>query len=243
MAVAQKIRCRVETILDHGNSVYTLFLKPERLLPRFRPGQFLHLALDEYDPSSFWPESRVFSIASSPGDRDGLILSYSVRGRFTARMESELACGRQVWVKLPYGDFVIEGTRDVVLLAGGTGITAFTAFIAGLTPEYGHSVYLAYGARSVALHTYRDLLDQQARKVPSLHLFYFAETGCPETAGDPGGGLTSGCLSVSALWPRFTDPFTADYYLSGPPAMLKGLSQDLISHGIRPDAVRMDAWE
>ncbi len=243
MAVAQKIHCRVETILDHGNSVYTIVLRPERLLPRFRPGQFLHLALDEYDPSGFWPESRVFSIASSPGERELLTLSYSVRGRFTARMESELVCGRQVWIKLPYGDFIIEGTRDVVLLAGGTGITAFTAFIGGLTPEYDHSVYLAYGARSVDLHTYRDLLNQQARKVPSLHLFYFAEAGTPQAPDGSGDRLTSGCLSVSALWPWFTDPFAADYYISGPPAMLKGLSEELISRGIKPEAVRIDAWE
>ena len=243
MAVAQKIRCRVETISDHGNSVYTIILKPERLLPRFRPGQFLHLALDEYDPSGFWPESRVFSIASSPNERDNLTLSYSVRGRFTARMESELVCGREVWVKLPYGDFVIEGNRDAVLLAGGTGITAFTAFIGGLTPGYGHSVYLAYGARSADLLTYRDLLDQQARKIPSLRLFYFAEMACPQTSDGLEDRLTSGCLSVSALWPKLKDPFAADYYLSGPPTMLKALSQELISRGIKPDTVRMDAWE
>lgn len=243
MAVAQKIRCRVEKILHHGNSVYTLFLKPEKPLPRFRPGQFLHLALDEYDPSGFWPESRVFSIASSPTERDNLTISYSVKGRFTARMETELAEGGQVWVKLPYGDFVVENKRDVVLLAGGTGITAFTAFIGGLTKEFDHGVYLAYGARSVDLHTYHDLLERQAQKVPSLHLFYFAENGCPQAADGREDRLTIGCLSVSAFWPRLKDPFAADYYISGPPAMLKGISQDLISRGVKPESVRIDAWE
>ena len=32
----------------------------------FKPGQFLHLALDAFEPGGFWPESRVFSIASAP---------------------------------------------------------------------------------------------------------------------------------------------------------------------------------
>ena len=243
MAVAQKIHCRVDKILHHGNNVYTLFLRPERSLPRFRPGQFLHLALDEYDPSAFWPESRVFSIASAPVERDKLTISYSVKGRFTARMETELTERQQVWIKLPYGNFVVENKRDVVLLAGGTGITAFTAFIGGLTPEYDHSVYLAYGARSVDLHTYRDLLERQAQRVHSLQLFYFAENGCPQTLDSREDRLTIGCLSVSAFWPRLKDPFTADYYISGPPTMLKGISQDLISRGIKPESIRIDAWE
>lgn len=243
MAVVQKIRCRVEKILNHGRSVYTLLLIPERPLPRFRPGQFLHLALDEYDPSSFWPESRVFSIASSPLERDRITISYSVKGKFTTRMETELAEGRQVWVKLPYGDFVVENNRDVVLLAGGTGITAFTAFIGSLTPEYDHSVYLAYGARNVDLHTYRDLLERQYQKIPSLHLFYFSENGRQQASDDQEDRLTIGYLSVSAFWPRLKDPFATDYYISGPPAMLKGISQDLISRGIKPESVRIDAWE
>jgi NAD(P)H-flavin reductase len=57
MAVAQKIRCRVERITDHGEKVYTLNLLPEKRAPVFKPGQFLHLALDEYDPAGFWHSS------------------------------------------------------------------------------------------------------------------------------------------------------------------------------------------
>ena len=61
----QKIRCTLTRLLDHGDHVYSLFLTPDRRLPRFLPGQFLHLALDEYQLGDFWPDSRVFSIASS----------------------------------------------------------------------------------------------------------------------------------------------------------------------------------
>ena len=90
MATPQKLRCLVNKITDHGDHVYTVDLSLERPLPRFKPGQFLHLALDDYDPSGFWPESRVFSIASSITQRNVLRISYSVRGRYTARMENEL---------------------------------------------------------------------------------------------------------------------------------------------------------
>ena len=64
----------------HGERVYTLALRPERPVPRFRAGQFLHLALDPYDPTGFWPESRVFSIASPPAQRDSVRITYAVHG-------------------------------------------------------------------------------------------------------------------------------------------------------------------
>src|SRR5918993_2722575 len=145
MAVAQKLECVVEQIVDHGERVYTLALRPGRAVPRFRAGQFLHLAMDPYDPAGFWPESRVFSIASSPAERDLLRITYAVHGRFTARMETELREGRRVWIKMPYGDFLIDSHGDVVLFAGGTGVSAFTAFLEALpSTSDGRSVVLGY---------------------------------------------------------------------------------------------------
>ena len=108
MAVVRKIPCMVRAVTDHGERVYTVELEPSTAVPRFKPGQFLHLALDAYEPGGFWPESRVFSIASSPAHRDRLAITYAVKGAFTTRMERELAPGGRVWVKLPYGEFVVD---------------------------------------------------------------------------------------------------------------------------------------
>ena len=154
MATPQKLRCLVNKITDHGDHVYTVDLTPERPLPRFKPGQFLHLTLDDYDPSGFWPDSRVFSIASSPAQRDHLKIAYSVKGSYTTRMERDLQEDQWIWVKLPYGDFVIRDSSNVVLLAGGTGITAFTAFLGNLIPDHPNMVYLVYGARNRNLLIY-----------------------------------------------------------------------------------------
>lgn len=239
MAVAQKLACQVEKVIHHCDHVYTVDLRPERPAPRFRPGQFLHLALDTYDPSGFWPESRVFSIASPPTQRERLRITYSVQGRFTARMERELAKDQWVWIKLPYGEFVVEDTRDAILLAGGTGITAFTAFLDGLTHEFQHAVYLAYGARQRDLLIYRDMVEQRTRMTKRLHAFYFIESETGELQPHEAAGR----LSVDAIWPWVPNPSEAIYYVSGPPPMLKTITQDLRSQGIRADAIRIDAWE
>jgi len=241
MAVAQKLCCKVERIVDHGEHVYTIDLISGKLFPVFKPGQFLHLALDPYNPDGFWPDSRVFSIASPTYQRERLSITYSVRGRFTTRMEKELTEGKTVWVKMPYGEFVIQSTADVVLLAGGTGITTFTAFISGLSASSANKVFLAYGARTADLLIFRNLMDQRAKETGHLRQWYFVE----EDQDNP--SLTEqkiiGKLSLKEIWEQIDDPIASTFYLSGPPDMIKTLSYDLKDRGIDKDAIRIDAWE
>ncbi|HEY9076110.1 MAG TPA: FAD-dependent oxidoreductase [Anaerolineaceae bacterium] len=238
MPVVQKLPCRVEQITDHGDHVYTVDLASRRPLPRFRPGQFLHLALDSYDPSGFWPDSRVFSIASDPADRNHLRLSYSVKGAFTGRMERELVPGREVWVKLPYGQFEIDPTRDAILVAGGTGITAFTAFIASLRPGDSRQVILLYGARKPALFLYASLIRQKQAETASFSAVYFSEQPAPGMED-----VQSGMLNLDALLGAASRLHQPNFYLAGPPAMQAAFNQGLLASGIPAEQVHQDAWE
>jgi ferredoxin-NADP reductase len=237
--MAQKLKCLVQEIVDHGEHVYTLALRPERPVPRFRAGQFLHLALDPYDPSGFWPESRVFSIASGPAQRDMVRITYAVHGQFTGRMEHELVEGGEVWIKMPYGDFLIDTRADVVLFAGGTGISAFTAYLEDLTAAARQTVVLAYGARTSRLLIYRDAVERCAQRAPALEVSYFVEHA--EASDSP--AVHSGRVSVDAIWPRLRRPFDATYYISGPPPMLRGIREELQARNISPEAIQIDAWE
>lgn len=61
MAQPLRFQARVEQVTLHTPDVVTYRLRADRRLPRFLPGQFIHLTLDAYDPAGFWPDSRVFS--------------------------------------------------------------------------------------------------------------------------------------------------------------------------------------
>jgi ferredoxin-NADP reductase len=230
MAVVRRIPCVVRAVTDYGSSVYTIELGPSMAVPRFKPGQFLHLALDASETGGFWPESRVFSIASSPRERDRLCITYAVKGAFTARMERELTPGASVWVKLPYGEFVVDPSTDAVLFAGGTGVTAFTAFLQSLQPEQTTRVLLFYGARNPNLFVYGPLAEACALEVPSLA----CKLVCEETDGP---------LQVTAAWPAIKTLHDPVFYLSGPPQMLAALTKQLREHDVSPDDIRTDAWE
>lgn len=222
--------------MNHGEGVYSVILKPDIQAPRFLPGQFLHLALDPYSPGDFWPESRVFSIASSALDRDSLRITYAVKGTFTHRMEAELHCGGEVWIKLPYGEFTIDPGTDVCLLAGGTGVTAFSAFLSNIKPDYPYSIYLFYGARRADLLVYRSLVESAVEICPNLHSYYLIE------AGQAPGYVTSR-INLEYVWKVVPTPGRVKFCLSGPPIMLETLASGLTERSIKVENILMDAWE
>ena len=233
----QKFRCVVTEIQDHGGQVYSVFLEPVTAAPRFQPGQFLHLALDEYTPGDFWPDSRSFSIANSPAERQSLRITYAVKGKYTMRMEKELFVGRQVWVKMPYGEFVVCNEHDVCLLAGGTGITAFTAFLAGLPENHDCQVHLFYGAQRPALLIYRPLVEAATRRCPALKVHFLAERDSDGTDCLPGR------IEPEIILGSIPNPFSLFYYLAGPPAMVQTLTGELRQRGLAPEQIIADAWE
>jgi ferredoxin-NADP reductase len=204
--------------------------------------------VDEYDPSSFWPESRVFSIASSPLEKQRIRFCYSVKGRYTTKMEQVLKPGGEVWIKLPYGEFFIDDSTDAVLLAGGTGISAFTAFIATLRPESKSQVWLAYGSRSPELLLFEEMILAQLAKAPNFHLLFFTEHNSDQLAKTLAGLpkppiCLAGPVSLDAVWQHVPQPASKVFYISGPPAMLNSLSVGLRDRAIAPDNIRTDAWE
>ena len=238
MPTPQKTPAVVETVIKHGSGAYSLLLAPRGRLPRFKPGQFLHLALDPYDPSQHWPDSRVFSIASPPNSTP-IRLLYSVVGRFTKRMEQELTDGKQVWLKLPYGEFFINDQCETVLVAGGTGVSAFTAFLGTLAQRpSAPPVTLLYGARTPDLLVYRDLLETWRTGAPSLAIQYYAETGTNSYQ------VNAGRLTCEAAYKATKDPGKVTFYFSGPPAMLKYFTEQMHEkYGISRERLLIDAWE
>ncbi len=125
MANLQKLKAKVKVIVSYGKHVYKVVFELEKKFPRFKAGQFLHLTVDNFDPTTgFWPESRVFSIAFCSEYRKEVSIVYSVKGVYTKKMEKTLGIGTSAWLKAPYGEFIIgnylEEGQTAVLIAVGT---------------------------------------------------------------------------------------------------------------------------
>lgn len=256
MANPVKIRAEVSELRRYGDGTYAVRMAPATRPPRFRAGQFLHLTIDDYDPAGgFWPESRVFSIASTWGDPE-LEIVYSVKGAYTRRMESFLAPGKEVWLKLPYGTFVIETSlppsRDAVLVAGGTGVSPFLPYIGGLrTGQTGQTsqgdaqprrVRLYYGVRYNDMLLARDLLQSRARE-GLLDAAVYVEQEAPDGSLAPHLRPESGRLDIGRIHRESADLRDPHYFLSGPPAMIAAFKDGLSARGTDAGRIHIDEWE
>ena len=240
MAAPMKFPAIVKRIINHGRQTYTLMLRPGCRVPNYRPGQFTHLAIDPYDPSSHWPESRVFSIATGPCRRhESLRLTYTVVGHYTKRMEVELREGSEVWLKLPYGDFTLkeDSTMETVLIAGGTGFTPFAAFLEHIIEkETIPPLRIAYGAANEELLVYRELVEEAVSKIPKLRRQYYLESG-------GGQDIIPGLIVLEQLLKMVDQPESAIYYISGPKVMIYSLRAKLLDKGYADEIIRIDAWD
>ncbi len=236
MATPKKIQATVAEVIRHSDTVIGYSFTPEGRMPLFKPGQFLHLALDPYDPSQGWPESRVFSLANAP-QSSAIRIVISVKGSYTARMAAELKEGMTVWLKFPYGNFTFDNPgNNLVLIAGGTGISPYISFLehcllSGRSP----SVSLFYGIREDRFLIFGPLLQRCKENLPGFRYTVFCE--------DPGHkipGALTGILDIH----RIVDESSAGsgFYLSGPPAMIENFKKILIQRGIPVDRIFVDEW-
>lgn len=235
---------RLREVVRHAPDVASYAFDYVGRRPRFRPGQFVHLTLDDYDPSRHWPESRVFSIASAPAASE-MRLTISRQGAYTTRILETLEAGRTLWCKGPYGDFEIGAPppgETLVLVAGGTGITPFCAFMEQAllaTPGAavpGPAVRLYYGARAPELLIYRELAERWTAAVPGAGWQGYAESGAAP-------GVAPGRLEVDRIVAEQPAPLRCRYFLSGPRAMIMAFRDRLLqTHGVPPAQVLIDAW-
>ncbi|MFZ4740817.1 MAG: FAD-dependent oxidoreductase [Bacteroidales bacterium] len=229
MAIVKKYPAEVVHIEQPIKDIFTLQMKSLGGSFKYAPGQFLHFALDEYDPSSGWPESRCFSMQSSA--KDELIkITYAVKGCFTKRMATELMAGSLVTLKLPYGDlFTQEHCKEkTVFIAGGTGITPFLSLFTDPDFAFYKNPVLFAGFQNKELNLYHEELKIAMQINPSLIINYIYQD-------------KQGILDIAKILNKSDSK--SSFFISGPPEMIKTFKKYLIQQKIHESQIKTDDWE
>ena len=226
--LAKKYQSELISIFNPIEGIYTLEFKSLGRAYKYQPGQFLHLAVDKkYDGIGQWPESRCFSMQSNPNE-ETIIITYAVKGKFTKSMEKLLKKGSEVWLKLPYGDLFTQphSKENTVFIAGGTGITPFLSL-------FTHESFKKYINPKIYLGFRSDLHNIYNNELKNLYgssklMKLFLED-------------INGTIDIQSIFNE--NGTTCNYFISGPPLMIKSFKKMLIENEVPHENVLTDDWE
>ena len=225
---------RVTNIRRLTEDTLLLSLEPRRPRDRLRfyPGQYAALGFKRFGRPS---PMRCFSIVSSPTNPDTLQFAIKRYGTFTQAL-SMLTPGDTVFVRGPFGKFVIDEDYDksILLLAAGIGITPFMSMIRYATDaKLPMPITLLYSAPRQEDIPFLDELRQHEQQNPrfTAHFFLTQEAVPAELAGH----ATASRLNEKRLkqvadgrYNRFT------YFMCGPKGFVQSIRRTLESHHVDP---------
>lgn len=171
--------------------------------------------------------SRGVSIQSSPDD-ELLKITFALKGNFTRKMASELKIGKEIWLKLPYGDIFNRGhsTDDCVFIAGGTGITPFLSLFTNKIFQYYNNPKLYLGLRNKKYNIFDDEINLAKEINNNFTIKNIYQN-------------KEGILNIRKI---FESNRYASFFISGPPIMIKSFKNYILEKGVSDSKVIADDW-
>lgn len=208
------------------------FERPEGF--QFVAGQFIEMSLVESSPADPF---RSFSIASAPSESHVMIATRLRDSAFKQALRS-MKPGLDLPIEGPYGRFTLRENDGLskVLIAGGIGVTPFRSMIVEASRR---------GMRSPILlvHANRDLAG-----IPFAHEMGRLSDTNPEfrfvptlTRPSESWSGETGYVDIAML-SRYVDIENAEFYVSGPPAMVQS-AIEMLSIATTKDRIFSEAFE
>ena len=144
----------------------------------------------------------------------------------------------------PFGDFQIRPTlKEMVYLGGGAGMAPLRSHLANLleTQHSARRISYWYGARSSQELFYEDYFEGLAKQHPNFSFHVALSEPLPTDNWQGPTGFIHEVLLKEYLQ-NHRDPKQIEYYLCGPPNMIKAATLMLKSLGVRPEQISFDEF-
>jgi len=203
----------------------------------FRAGQFIDMTLLNPSETDAEGNTRAFSIASGPHERD-LMVTTRMRNTAFKRVLKTLPIGAGVKIDGPFGDLTLphNADRTLVFIAGGIGITPFRSMLVSAAGEkLPHRIFLFYSNRRPEDAPFLEELKALERENPNYRCI--ATMTAMDRSHRPWHGETR-LIDQEMLYKHLKDAGSPIYYIAGPPAMVKGLHEMLNKMAVDDDDIR-----
>jgi len=207
----------------------------------FEAGQFVDITLLNPAETDSEGDTRHFSIASAPYE-DTLMVATRMRDSAFKRVLKTLLLETEVKIEGPFGNLRLhnDAARPAVVVSGGIGITPFRSILMQAAKEKrSHRIFFFYANRRPEDAPFLDDMVRLARENPRL-------TFVPTMTEMDGSHLPwegeRGRIDQHLLTRYLKGATSAIYYVTGPPAMVKGLRTLLKASDVDADDIRTEEF-
>lgn len=204
----------------------------------FKPGQYIMISYrDEYGNMT---DRHAFSIASSPTQKDSLKLGIRVGGKFTRGL-ARMNPGDEIMISGPYGKFVFNPRkhRDLVMIAGGIGITPFLSAMHYATDHsLSNKLSLLYSNKTLSGTLFFDEIKYLESANPNIRTLFCVTEKFTST--------TSGVVN-KRINPAVIDDFVGNvkgktFFLCGPAPFMSAMKSNLQILGVDKHQIEMEEF-
>jgi predicted ferric reductase len=223
---AARHRLRVFEVRAEGAGVVSIMVEGQHLEElHAESGQFFRWRFLTPD---HWLNAHPFSLSAAPTDTT-LRLTVKALGDGSRNLQN-LPIGTWVVAEGPYGAVTSarRTQRNVLLVAGGVGITPMRALFESVPLNPGEDLLLLYRARTAEELIFRGELEDIARR-RGARLTYVLGEG-------------RDALSPTALQRMVPDLRTRDVYVCGPPGLMTAVRTSLQTAGLPPEQLHEERF-
>ena len=231
----------VESITDLNHDIKLLRLAlPDGEELNLIPGQYVQLQAPKYKGNPE-PVYRAYSVASDPLDKTHVDLCIRLvpNGICTTYVFDHMKEGGPAVFNGPYGDFKLSETdKDMVFIAGGSGMAPFLSMLAHMKNEgITRKVTYFFGARAK-----RDLICMDEMKAFEEAIPGFTFVPCLSEA-DPNDNWEGETGLVTTVMEKFFDDLSdKEGYLCGSPGMIDASVVALTGRGMKEENIFYDKF-
>lgn len=235
--------------------IRSFYLVPhdKRPLPSYEPGQFLTFELDVTKPDGTRDTVvRCYSLSDAPNPEYYRI---SVKrllpppdedvppGLASNHFHDEVEEDDILDVEAPSGQFYLERTHDrpVVLIGGGVGVTPMMSMLNHVVESGSkREVHFFHGVRNSDEQMEKEHLEQVALEHENIELYScYSEPLESDVEGED--YFYEGWVSVE-LFKEVLPSNNYEYYVCGPPPMMKAIYSDLRDWGVPDKDIKFEAF-
>ncbi len=199
----------------------------------FVAGQFMMLSMTKDRGLA-----RAFSICSGPEKKNVLEFCMKINPNSVLSEKLQQApLNTKIFLKGPFGVFRLKPvTKDIVLIAGGTGIAPLRSMLHELIRQKTKvNIWCLYRFKTEEEYLFREELERLVKSLKNFHLIPSVSNPKPEWRHE-----TERIQSIIVKYIKA--PKLVDCYICGPPPMVKDIIEELPELGFLPESLHKEAW-